>query len=170
MAGAQVPMYVQPGMHATPPMYAHNPEDALLQYGPQLASSHHPHSVDTNMGIPQQDMGAQSHPGFSDMPQYQMAYPNSMPYAQMPAQPMQHMRHPSEHFAESPAPDDSNTENGGARRRRTAASSAANDQELRRLLAQYEGKALKDISIEIRRSEGEGGKSEKLKQVFAMLW
>ena len=83
---------------------------------------------------------------------------------------MHHMRHHSEQFEGSPAPEDSNTENGGAKRRKGTASSVANDQELRRLLAQYQGKSLKEVAAEVQKNEGAGGKSEKAKQVFAMLW
>ena len=46
----------------------------------------------------------------------------------------------------------------------------ANDQELRRLLIQYTGKTLPEVAQEVQKNEGSGGKSEKAKQVFAMLW
>ena len=83
---------------------------------------------------------------------------------------MHHIRHHSEQFEGSPAPEDSNNENGGAKRRKGAASSMANDQELRRLLQQYQGRTLKEVAAEVQKNEGAGGKSEKAKQVFAMLW
>lgn len=114
-------------------------------------------------GVPQHDMRPVSQHGFPDS-----AY--SMPYNTMPQyQPhMQHFRRHSEHYEGSPAPEDSNNEN---KRRKGTASTLANDQELRRLLHQHEGKSLKEVAQEVQKTEGHnGGKAEKAKQVFAMLW
>lgn len=88
----------------------------------------------------------------------------------MPHHSIQHMRHHSEHYEGSPAPEDSNNENGGAKRRKGAASSIANDAELKRLLEQHGAKSLKEVASEVQGAESNGGKSEKAKQVFAMLW
>ena len=104
------------------------------------------------------------------MQQYPIQYPHGLPPYSMGPQHVHHMRHQSEQFEGSPAPEDSNNENGGAKRRKGAASSVANDQELRRLLIQYQGKTLKEVAAEVQKNEGAGGKSEKAKQVFAMLW
>ncbi|KAF7846538.1 hypothetical protein BT93_L4185 [Corymbia citriodora subsp. variegata] len=96
--------------------------------------------------------------------------PGMIPQYPMPPQHVHHhMRHASEHYEGSPAPEDSNNE-GGGKRKRGNTSSMANDQELRRLLSQYQGRTLNDVAAEVQKNEGSGGKSEKAKQVFAMLW
>lgn len=71
---------------------------------------------------------------------------------------------------QSPAPEDSETAENGQRRKKGSATSLANDAELRRLVHQYQGKTLKEVAAEVQQSEGGGGRSEKAKQVFAMLW
>lgn len=86
---------------------------------------------------------------------------------------MQQMLSRNGHFdpadTQSPAPEDSDAE-AGQRRKKGSATSLANDIELRRLLRQNEGRALEDVAAEVQQHEGGGGKSEKAKQVFAMLW
>ncbi|EGD92607.1 hypothetical protein TESG_00180 [Trichophyton tonsurans CBS 112818] len=73
-----------------------------------------------------------------------------------------------------PTPDrmleDNDGSEVGPRKRRGTSSSIANDNELRRLLRQYDGYSLQDMASEVRKNEGAGGKSEKVKQVFAMIW
>lgn len=62
------------------------------------------------------------------------------------------------------------SEAGGPRKKKGTTSSIANDKELRRLLRQYDGFSLQEMAAEVQKHEGAGGKSEKVKQVFAMLW
>lgn len=94
-----------------------------------------------------------------------------MPVGLPQHQQIHHVRQASEQFEDSPAPEDSeNQDNAGVKRRPKSGSSLANDEELKRLLAQHEYKTLKDVATEVQRNEGAGGKSEKAKQVFAMLW
>lgn len=119
--------------------------------------------------IPQHDMRPMSQHGYHNVQAVPMQFAEAMPSYAMPTQHTHHMRHASEQY-DSAAPDDSNNENGGGKRRKGTASSMANDQELRRLLQQYQGRSLKDVAIEVQKNEGSGGKSEKAKQVFAMLW
>lgn len=59
---------------------------------------------------------------------------------------------------------------GPARRERISSSSIANDSELKRLLREYEGYNLHQMASEVQKHDGSGGKSEKIKQVFAMIW
>ncbi|KAK5230068.1 hypothetical protein LTR72_001603 [Exophiala xenobiotica] len=157
--------FMQHGHHPAAAMYNHNPEEMLMHYQQNMAAHYRPPSMD---GIPPHEMRPMSAQAFQEMQPFPMQYPHP-PYA-VPPQHMHHMRHQSEQFEGSPAPEDSNTENGGAKRRKGTASSVANDQELRRLLAQYQGKSLKEVAAEVQKNEGSGGKSEKAKQVFAMLW
>lgn len=141
-----------------------------------MAYQHHmPQMRQVRMGdqhtpiLPQHDMRPASQHSFNIQPM-PMQFTDGMPQFGMPTQHMHHMRHASEQYEGSPAPEDSNNENGTSKRRKGTASSMANDQELRRLLQQYQGRTLKDVAQEVQRNEGSGGKSEKAKQVFAMLW
>ncbi|KAJ9612421.1 hypothetical protein H2200_004018 [Cladophialophora chaetospira] len=160
--------FMQHASHPTAGMYGPNPDEVMMHYQHQHL---HQQSIDPATGMPH-EMGTRpmSQQGFQEMQQYPMQYPHGLPPYSVGAQHMHHMRHHSEQFEGSPAPEDSNNENGGAKRRKGAASSMANDQELRRLLAQYQGKTLKEVAAEVQKNEGAGGKSEKAKQVFAMLW
>ncbi|KIW71621.1 hypothetical protein PV04_03763 [Phialophora macrospora] len=158
--------FLQHGAHAAGGIYGPNPDEMMMHY-------QHPHihqqPIDPATGMPHEVRPMSQH-AFQEMQQYPMQYPHGVPQYPIGPQHMHHMRHHSEQFEGSPAPEDSNNENGGAKRRKGAASSVANDQELRRLLAQYQGKTLKEVAAEVQRNEGAGGKSEKAKQVFAMLW
>ena len=108
--------------------------------------------------------------GFHDIPPYPPQYSNSLSQYPTQHQHIHHVRHASEQYEGSPAPDDSGNETGAARRKKGNATSMANDKELRRLLQQYTGKTLQEVAHEVHKNEGSGGKSEKAKQVFAMLW
>jgi hypothetical protein len=131
-----------------------------MQHQHQYAQPH----MDPAYSVPQHDMRPVSQQGFHEA-QHHMQY-NAMPPQYQPH--MQHIRRYSEHYEGSPAPDDSSNEN---KRKKGTATSLANDAELRRLLAQHEGKTLRDVAHEVQKTEGtNGGKSEKAKQVFAMLW
>ena len=135
------------------------------QMSQQIAPAHYQHhpSIEQVHNLGSQDMRPVSQQGFHE-PTYGMPYGNAMPY-----QPhMQHFRRDSVHYEGSPAPDDSNNE---TKRKKGTASTLANDQELRRLLQQHEGKTLRDVALEVQKTEGQnGGKAEKAKQVFAMIW
>ncbi|KAI1617903.1 regulatory factor X [Exophiala viscosa] len=150
-------------------IYGHNPEEMLMHYQHNMAAHLRQQSIEHPPNISQHEMRPISQQGFQEMQPFPLQYPHHIPFG-VPPQHMQHMRHQSEQFEGSPAPEDSQTENGGAKRRKANASSVANDQELRRLLAQYQGKSLKEVAAEVQKNEGSGGKSEKAKQVFAMLW
>ena len=160
-------IYSHPDQQQMHHAYSHAPNDAMLHHYPPHPSVEHPM---------QHTMRPMSQQEYAELHRYPVQYGEAVPqYAmQHPGinqQHLQHMRHQSEQYTEgSPAPDDSSNELGGAKRRKGTASSLANDQELRRLLVQYHGKTLKEVAAEVQRNEGSGGKSEKAKQVFAMLW
>lgn len=126
------------------------------------------------VGVPSQQPNHAPNP---DFPPYAVPHPNYM--AAMPNfVPQQEPLHaafaragsfaPTEN--NSPAPEDSEAAENGLRRKKVSATSIANDAELRRLLYQNQGKKLDEIAVEVQRSEGGDGRSEKAKQVFAMLW
>ena len=56
-----------------------------------------------------------------------------------------------------------------SKRKKGSASSMANDQELRRLYRENKGRSLKDVASSVLANE-RGPRSEKTKQIFAMLW
>lgn len=58
----------------------------------------------------------------------------------------------------------------GGKKKRGSSSTLANDNELRKLLRQYDSWNLKQMAVEVMKHEGAGGKAEKVKQVFAMIW
>ena len=174
----------QPGLYSgqihssEPPMYQHNPEEMLLQYGHQMG---HPqqYSLDPTLGgTNDHDMRPPSQQGFHghEVHPYPImqSYPHAMPQYGMPQEHLHHVRARSGTYDgmenQSPAPDDSETAENGSKRKKGAATSLANDAELRRLLQQYQGKTLKEVAVEVQKNENGGGKSEKPKQVFAMLW
>lgn len=66
--------------------------------------------------------------------------------------------------------DDQDMSEPGGKKKRGSSSTLANDNELRKLLRQYEGYTLKQMATEVMKHEGAGGKAEKVKQVFAMIW
>ena len=58
---------------------------------------------------------------------------------------------------------------GDGRKKKGSASSIANDIELRRLFSENMGRSLKDVASQVLAHE-RGPRSEKTKQIFAMLW
>ena len=156
-------------------MFPQGPEEMLLQYGQQIAQNQQ-YNIDPTLpeGHHNELRPASQH-GYADhsMHQYPVmqGYPQGMPQYGIPQEPI----HPNSRQLEgmenqSPAPDDSENAEPGAKKKKGAATSMANDAELRRLLQQYQGRTLKEVATEVQRKEGGEGKSEKAKQVFAMLW
>ena len=58
---------------------------------------------------------------------------------------------------------------GEGKKKKGSASSIANDLELRRLFRENQGRSMKDVAAQVLANE-RGPKSEKTKQIFAMLW
>jgi regulatory factor X len=163
-------MYPAQTHPATHMIYGHNPEEAYSHYQHNMAQVQQQPLMERQSGMSQQEIRPMSQHGFHEVQPYPVNYSNGIPQYPVQHQQIHHMRHPSEQYEGSPAPEDSSNETGGARRKKGNATSMANDQELRRLLQQYGGKTLVEVAQEVQKSEGSGGKSEKAKQVFAMLW
>lgn len=98
----------------------------------------------------------------------QPSQPNGIPAQQMDA----HAYHTSmapqsqqqqQHFMAPPMDSEDKKKKG------SASGSATNDKELRQLLAQNEGRHLKDVAAEVIQND-RTSKAEKSKQLFAMLW
>ena len=66
-------------------------------------------------------------------------------------------------------PGQDGTEPDGVKKKKGSASSIANDLELRRLFRENQGRSIKEVAAQVLTNE-RGPKSEKTKQIFAMLW
>ncbi|KAL5043990.1 hypothetical protein BDW71DRAFT_186994 [Aspergillus fruticulosus] len=157
-------------------VFGNNPEDIIMRFGQQLShqvnataldslqDSHHSaiprahefpnHAVHGHHLSHHTLPSGISHglPGVA-IPQYQNMYDSGIE------------NHVSEHIVE-----DHDASEAGLKKKKGSSSSLANDNELRKLLRQYEGYTLKQMAAEVLKHEGAGGKAEKVKQVFAMIW
>ncbi|KAJ5263901.1 hypothetical protein N7478_011506 [Penicillium angulare] len=158
-------------------MFGGNPEDMIMRFNHQFAHQTHGASMDQGLrdahsvmarqddfpthpmhnhtlshhSIPQ-DMGSNGVPSVA-VPQYQTMYDSGI----------------ENHIPEQVMEEQEISEQGG-KKKRGSSSTLANDNELRKLLRQYEGYTLKQMATEVMKHEGAGGKAEKVKQVFAMIW
>lgn len=154
-------------------IYHVSPEEMLARYGQEQFVQTQQYELDPSLSAQQQQNHTQSH----DMQQYslhQPGYSQGIPQYETAPDHVQHALARAGAFDgadnQSPAPEDSETAESGQRRKKGSATSLANDAELRRLVHQYQGKTLKEVAAEVQQNEGGGGRSEKAKQVFAMLW
>ncbi|RAQ56389.1 DNA damage and replication checkpoint protein Rfx1 [Aspergillus flavus] len=170
------PQFLPAQANASHNVFGGNPEEIIMRFGQQLShpvsgssldptmsDAHHPvlpraedfpsHAMHghhlSHHSIPPGIHGLSSLP----MPQYQAMYDSGIE------------NHVPEHVLE----ENENSE-AGAKKKKGSNSSLANDNELRKLLRQYEGYSLKQMAAEVLKHEGAGGKAEKVKQVFAMIW
>ncbi|KAE8343683.1 hypothetical protein BDV24DRAFT_172683 [Aspergillus arachidicola] len=170
------PQFLPAQANASHNVFGGNPEEIIMRFGQQLShpvsgssldptmsDAHHPvlpraedfpsHAMHghhlSHHSIPPGIHGLSSLP----MPQYQAIYDSGIE------------NHVPEHVLE----ENENSE-AGAKKKKGSNSSLANDNELRKLLRQYEGYSLKQMAAEVLKHEGAGGKAEKVKQVFAMIW
>ncbi|KAJ0420902.1 hypothetical protein BJY00DRAFT_117716 [Aspergillus carlsbadensis] len=163
---------------AGPNIFSTNPEEIIMRFGQQLSHTVNGTSLDPTIpdahhhvmgraddfsnhtmhghhlshhSIPS---GIHTHglPGVA-IPQYQTMYDSGIE------------NHVPDHLL-----DDHEASETGAKKKKGSSSSLANDNELRKLLRQYEGYTLKQMAAEVLKHEGAGGKAEKVKQVFAMIW
>ncbi|OQD80704.1 hypothetical protein PENANT_c033G02566 [Penicillium antarcticum] len=158
-----------PGQH----MFGGNPEDMLMRFGHQF--SHHSNS-------PSLDQSMHDHTAMPRADEFQNHAMHDHTLAHQPIQPpMPHAIHAIPQYqpvydsgVENHLPDhiteDQDMSEQGAKKKKGASSTLANDMELRKLLRQYEGWTLKQMAAEVMKHEGGGGKAEKVKQVFAMIW
>ncbi|KAL4761310.1 RFX family transcription factor [Aspergillus foveolatus] len=157
-------------------VFGNNPEDIIMRFGQQLShqvngtaldslqDAHHSaisradefpnHAVHGHHLSHHSLPSGVSHgmPGVA-IPQYQNIYDSGIE------------NHIQEHVL-----DEHDASEAGIKKKKGSSSSLANDNELRKLLRQYEGYTLKQMAAEVLKHEGAGGKAEKVKQVFAMIW
>ena len=89
--------------------------------------------------------------------------PQSQQHHQQQQQQQQHHHQQQPSFMAPPMESEDKKKKG------SASGSATNDKELRQLLAQNEGRHLKDVAAEVIQND-RTSKAEKSKQLFAMLW
>jgi regulatory factor X len=158
-------------------VFSPNPEEMIMRFGQQLAHTNNGGSLDSPMHDSQnsimpraedfhnsslQNHGLQ-HGSMSDMVPHGLQGMHVPHYAQMYEGAI------DAHIPERLLEENDHSE-AGTRKKRGSSSTVANDNELRKLLRQYEGFSLKQMAVEVQKHEGAGGKSEKVKQVFAMVW
>jgi regulatory factor X, other len=148
-----------------------NPEDMIMRFGSQLVHSNSAGSLDGSMH--------DAHGAVIPRPEDFHGLPNSMPemvgshgLSSIPVSHYGHIYDTSGMDAQmvDRAGDENDNSEAGGRKKRGSSSTVANDNELRKLLRQYEHFSLKQMAAEVQKHEGAGGKSEKVKQVFAMVW
>lgn len=153
-------------------LYSTSPEEILARYGQEQFAQIQQFNLDPS--LPAQQQNEMQNHGMQQYAMHQQAYPQGIPQYGTAHDHTQHRLAQTGTFDatddQSPAPDDSETAENGQRRKRGSATSLANDAELRRLVRLYHGKTLKEVAGEVQQKEGGGGRSEKAKQVFAMLW
>ena len=135
-----------------------DPEEMIRQSAHQLTNPHPAFVLDPSLRDP-------NHPN--------LPYPSEQAYAMqhippgispVPYQPYDGM---DQSFNDNMTED--HTSDATSKKKKGSATTIANDFELRRLFRQYEGKSLEDMAKEVLTHE-RGAKSEKSKQIFAMLW
>lgn len=148
-----------------------NPEEMMMRFNQQMVHSNSQGSLDVSM---HEAHGAVM-PRPEDFHGLQSSMSDMVPAHGMPSIPVSHYGHIYDGSGmDPPMPDrtgdDNDNSEAGGRKKRGSSSTIANDNELRKLLRQYEGYTLKQMATEVQKHEGAGGKSEKVKQVFAMVW
>ncbi|ODH21163.1 hypothetical protein ACO22_05694 [Paracoccidioides brasiliensis] len=185
------PSYMQPDNGTNQQMYPSNPEEMIIRFGAQLAntSSHHGTALDPIVIDP--NLQAYAAAAEALVFETNFAYqgpdlqlhglPIHGPSAELPPNGVTGDVHPDHsHYpplydgVENQIPDhlmpDNDVSESGPRKRRSSTTTLANDNELRRLLRQYDGYSLRQMAAEVQKHDGAGGKAEKVKQVFAMIW
>ncbi|KAL2361280.1 hypothetical protein RJZ56_005818 [Blastomyces dermatitidis] len=172
--------YIHPEAGPNQHIYHSNPEEMIIRFGDQLANSHSGIVIDPalqerpdNIAGPGTDIRFQGHEVHTHrMPMHGL--PIELPPTGLPGD--VHTGHYAQMYdgVENQIPDhlmgDNEGSEPGPRKRRGTTTTIANDNELRRLLRQYDGYSLRQMAAEVQKHDGTGGKSEKVKQVFAMIW
>ncbi|OJJ48829.1 hypothetical protein ASPZODRAFT_60457 [Penicilliopsis zonata CBS 506.65] len=170
-----------PFLPAQPPAGHHvfgaNPEDMLMRFGQQLSHSNAGTPLDRTL---QESHHAVMHRADEFQSQALHAHvlshhslppeisPHGLPGVPVPQYQPMYDSGIENHIPDHVLEENDNSETG--KKRKGSSSTLANDNELRKLLRQYEGYSLKEMAAEVLKHEGGGGKAEKVKQVFAMIW
>ncbi|KAL4865459.1 hypothetical protein BDV12DRAFT_174560 [Aspergillus spectabilis] len=159
-------------------VFGSNPEDIIMRFGQQMTQQPNGVSLDPTL----QDAHHPVMPRADDFPSHAIhghhishhSLPPGIPSHGLPSVPLPQYQSMYDSGIENHLPDhvldDHETSEAGSKKKKGSSSSLANDNELRKLLRQYEGYTLKQMAAEVLKHEGAGGKAEKVKQVFAMIW
>ncbi|KAL4909471.1 hypothetical protein BDW74DRAFT_82151 [Aspergillus multicolor] len=157
-------------------LFGNNPEDIIIRFGQQLS-----HQVNGTSLDPMQDTHHSAMPRADEFPNHAVhghhlshhslssGLQHGLPNVPIPQYQNMYDSGIENHLPEHVL-DDHDTSEAGLKKKKGSSSSLANDNELRKLLRQYEGYTLKQMAAEVLKHEGAGGKAEKVKQVFAMIW
>lgn len=156
-------------------MFGNNPEDMIMRFGHQL--SHQANGTPAPLEQSLRD----SHPVPSRADEFSAStmHGHNISHQHLPSDLASGLAVPPyqamyDSGIENHLPDQTMEEQEvsepGTKKKRGSSSTLANDNELRKLLRQYEGFTLKQMAGEVAKHEGAGGKAEKVKQVFAMIW
>ncbi|RAK71600.1 RFX family transcription factor [Aspergillus fijiensis CBS 313.89] len=165
----------QPTGHS---VFASNPEEIIMRFGQQLSHQVNGASLDPTLQEAHHPVmpRAEEYPGHA-MHGHHLSHHTlsaGIPSHGLPGMPMPQFAAMYDSGIENHAPEhvleDNENSEAGAKKKKGSSSSLANDNELRKLLRQYEGFTLKQMAAEVLKHEGAGGKAEKVKQVFAMIW
>ncbi|XP_014552995.1 hypothetical protein COCVIDRAFT_40879 [Bipolaris victoriae FI3] len=163
---AQFPQ--QPQYHA-PFTTSEALQPALIQAAQQVSAQDHLinmslESVQQYLGYPADSTTNQPQPNGQPAQTDHHGYHNPLPQQSQLSQLSQHSQHSQQHSFMAPSVD-----NEDKKKRASTSGAATNDKELRQLLNQNEGRNLKDVAAEVIQND-RTSKSEKSKQLFAMLW
>lgn len=158
--GGQFPQ--QPQYHA-PFTTSEALQPVLIQAAQQVSAQDHLinmslESVQQYLGYPADSTTNQPQPNGQPAQTDQHAYHNPLPQQSQQSQQSQ------QHSFMAPSVD-----HDDKKKRASTSGAATNDKELRQLLSQNEGRNLKDVAAEVIQND-RTSKSEKSKQLFAMLW
>ncbi|KAI9374172.1 hypothetical protein BJX61DRAFT_541103 [Aspergillus egyptiacus] len=165
-----------PGQGAN--VFSNNPEDIIMRFGQQLSHQVNGTSLDPTLQEAHHSVVGRT----DDFPNHAIhghhlshhSLPPGIPSHALPGMPIPQYQNMYDSGIENHVPehilDDHEASEAGAKKKKGSSSSLANDNELRKLLRQYEGYTLKQMAAEVLKHEGAGGKAEKVKQVFAMIW
>lgn len=163
-----------------PPIYSQSPDEIIANYAHNVTHHTQNQPLDSGLGISNgyhiqqpiaDNFNAASIHSYTSQSH---GFPDSMPHHPLPNSAIQNIHSQFHDFDglenQSPVPEDIDLTEKVGKAKKGSASSLANDNELRRLLQQYKGQTLQSVAAEVHKTDGAGAKSEKPKQVFAMLW
>ena len=158
-------------------MFASNPEDMIMRFGHQFGHQAHGAALEQGMRDAHSVMSRPDDFQAQAMHGHALSHhslppdmtPNGLGGVQVPQYQAMYDSGIENHIPEQPMEEQEMVDQGG-KKKRGSSSTLANDNELRKLLRQYEGYSLKQMAAEVMKHEGAGGKAEKVKQVFAMIW
>lgn len=165
-----------PSQVAAQNMFGNNSEDMIMRFGNQFAHQSH------GMQLEQSMRDSPSVMSRTDEFSNQAMHGHSLSHHSMPPDmsnnvssvSVPHYQSMYDSGIENQLPDQTLDEQEiaeqGGKKKRGSSSTLANDNELRKLLRQYDSWNLKQMAVEVMKHEGAGGKAEKVKQVFAMIW